>query len=210
VCSISATHRRGPRGGRQDGLGAARGRTPIPIRQLVACRRTDPRSRAELKGDVPDQRLVFLVPRAGIVLPCPPLGLHGPCPNTDIVSSVLTFLCSAYCTLSGSSVGTTSEYPVCKATGKISRRELARCAATVSEVKVGRECQLENGNIRDLALQSFACQQACRTCQCGGADEMERTFNIAIKFLSVNKSSLAVRCKVLSWSSFFLRTEKSL
>jgi hypothetical protein len=175
VCSISATHRRGPRGGRQDGLGAARGRTPIPIRQLVACRRTDPRSRAELKGDVPDQRLVFLVPRAGIVLPCPPLGLHGPCPNTDIVSSVLTFLCSAYCTLSGSSVGTTSEYPVCKATGKISRRELARCAATVC----------------DLALQSFA-------------------FNIAIKFLSVNKSSLAVRCKVLSWSSFFLRTEKSL
>jgi hypothetical protein len=93
VCLISATHGRGRRGGRQDGLGAARGRRPIPIRQLVACMRTDPRSRAELKGDVLDQWLVFLVLRAGIVLPCPPLGLHGPCPNTDIISSVLTHFC---------------------------------------------------------------------------------------------------------------------
>lgn len=35
------------------------------------------------------------------------------------------------CTLSGSGSGTISEYPVCKATGRIAR-ELARCTAMVS------------------------------------------------------------------------------
>jgi hypothetical protein len=42
----------------------------------------------------------------------------------------------AYYTLSGSSPGTTSEYPVSKAMGKIARRDFARFAAIVSKMEI--------------------------------------------------------------------------
>lgn len=71
VYLIPTTYRRGQCEGRRDGPGAAQGQSSIPSCQLVADMRTDPRSREELTGDVPDQQIWFLYPRVGIVLQCP-------------------------------------------------------------------------------------------------------------------------------------------
>jgi hypothetical protein len=71
----------------------------------------------------------------------------------------------AYCTFSGSSSGTTSEYPVSRATGKIARREFARCAAIVSKSDVQERKTTRQGNIRDIAPQSFAYPHVCGVSQ---------------------------------------------
>jgi hypothetical protein len=63
-----------------------------------------------------------------------------------------------------------------------------------------------------MAPQSFAYRRhVCGTSQCCDSEnEMERTFNFAIKVLSVSKNSPAVRSDVFCWSSFCLTAEKSV
>ena len=119
--------------------------------------------------------------------------------------------CYACSTLSGSNSGTTSEYPVCRATGRIARRELARCAAKVSENRIRGERPKEHSNIRDMAPQSLAYRHVQGISQRGKSEnESECTFNFAIKVLSVSKNSPAVRCDVACWSSFCFTAEKSV
>ena len=145
----------------------AQDRMSIPSRRHVAGTRTDPRSHGGLKDDVRDQQLGCPVLRVRTVLPCPPLRLQGPCRNPDgLQFDAARFNFYAYCTFSGSSSGTTSEYPVSKAMGKIARREFARCAAIVSKTNFRRERPLEHGNLRDIAPQSFAYRYACGASQC--------------------------------------------
>ena len=116
--------------------GTARGQRSIQSRQLLAWTQTDPKIHARLKGGLRDRRLGCPAPRSRIALPCPPLRLQDPYQGTGILSWTLSHLkFCAYCTLSGSSSGATSEYPVCKATGKIAQRDFARCAAVVSKMK---------------------------------------------------------------------------
>jgi hypothetical protein len=70
---------------------------------------------------------------------------------------------------------------------------------------------MEESNIRDMAPQSFAYRQVSGTSQCCHSEnEMERTFNFAIKVLRVSKNSPAVRSDVFCWSSFCLTAENSV
>jgi hypothetical protein len=63
-------------------------------------------------------------------------------------------------TFSGSCSGNTTENPVSKALGKISRRAFARCAAIVSTIGIQRENKYKHTeNPRDIAPQSLACQE---------------------------------------------------
>jgi hypothetical protein len=75
--------------GRQDESDAAQDRKSIQSRRHVVGIRTDPRSHAELRDDVRDQRLGCPALQVGIVLLCPPLQSEGPCRIPVVFSSTV-------------------------------------------------------------------------------------------------------------------------